>query len=305
MSHFSVAVFTQPGGKTVEELLAPFQENNMGDCPKMYLSFIDAEAEGRLEYQNESVEMVKTPDGRLLFSWDEAFRVSGSIGCFGGGTHRIPDGYHVVRVPFSEKYSSFDEFMQNWHGYSSRDSETGKYGYWENPNAKWDYWRIGGRCRGLVKAKKGTLGELAWEHTIGSDFYEDKESHFDSATIEELDFNPNLQAYNRALRFWEVAIEGKPLCDGEKMMDFRALYKREWYLKRYGDKETYAKTESSFSTFAVVTPDGKWYQQGDMGWWGVSSETHDEALDWLLHYKERFIDTVQPNWTLTVVDCHI
>lgn len=36
MSHFTVAVFSD-GSKTVEKLLAPYQENNMGDCPKEYL----------------------------------------------------------------------------------------------------------------------------------------------------------------------------------------------------------------------------------------------------------------------------
>jgi len=35
MSHFTVLVI----GKDVEEKLAPFQENNMDDCPKEYLKF--------------------------------------------------------------------------------------------------------------------------------------------------------------------------------------------------------------------------------------------------------------------------
>ena len=42
-----------------------------------------------------------------------------------------------------------------------------------------------------------------------------------------------------------------------------------------------------------------------MGWFGVSSETSDERLDWELHYKERFIDAAKPDWTITIVDCHI
>lgn len=58
--------------------------------------------------------------------------------------------------------------------------------------------------------------------------------------------------------------------------------------------------ESSFCTFAVLTPDGKWYQQGQ-----ASNECYDEDLDWILHYKERFIDQAKPDWALTVIDCHI
>ena len=38
MSHFAVAVISD-GTKTTEELLAPYQKNNMGDCPKEFLEF--------------------------------------------------------------------------------------------------------------------------------------------------------------------------------------------------------------------------------------------------------------------------
>lgn len=40
MSHFTVAVITEKGTeKEVDKLLAPYQENNMGDCPQEYLEF--------------------------------------------------------------------------------------------------------------------------------------------------------------------------------------------------------------------------------------------------------------------------
>ena len=37
MSHFTVMVI----GDNPEEQLAPYQENNMGDCPQEYLEFND------------------------------------------------------------------------------------------------------------------------------------------------------------------------------------------------------------------------------------------------------------------------
>lgn len=43
MSHFVVGVLTKDGRENVEELLAPFQENNMGDCPMEYMEFEIAE----------------------------------------------------------------------------------------------------------------------------------------------------------------------------------------------------------------------------------------------------------------------
>jgi hypothetical protein len=67
-------------------------------------------------------------------------------------------------------------------------------------------------------------------------------------------------------------------------------------------KEEYLNKTSVFSTFAVITPDGKWYEKGQMGWWAVVS---NEEEDWNEKYKERFIDTADSEWTLTIVDCHI
>ena len=51
-----------------------------------------------------------------------------------------------------------------------------------------------------------------------------------------------------------------------------------------------------FITFAVLTPDGEWEEQG--GSWGANP-------NWEKSYKERFIDTADPNLILTIVDCHI
>ena len=73
----------------------------------------------------------------------------------------------------------------------------------------------------------------------------------------------------------------------------------------YGDRETYAKYMSNFRTYAVITPDGKWYAEGNMGWFGCSSATPEEFKKWCEHYKEIFLDNADPKWILTIVDCHI
>ena len=43
-----------------------------------------------------------------------------------------------------------------------------------------------------------------------------------------------------------------------------------------------------------MTPDGEWHEQGEMGWWGLSSETDEEALGWLRGFRGRFLDTADP-----------
>lgn len=58
----------------------------------------------------------------------------------------------------------------------------------------------------------------------------------------------------------------------------------------------------NFMTFAVVLPNGRWYEEGSMGWWAMVSDQDD---NWRTNYKERFLDKADPDWILTIVDCHI
>jgi hypothetical protein len=111
--------------------------------------------------------------------------------------------------------------------------------------------------------------------------------------------------YNEALRYWELIVEGaKPKNEDETNQVKWNWYKPEYYTERYKDKETYAKCNSSFSMWAVVK-DGVWYEKGQMGWWAMSNETHDEALDWEMNFYDRFIKDLPEDTLITVVDCHI
>ena len=151
-----------------------------------------------------------------------------------------------------------------------------------NPKSKWDWWEVGGRWTGILKmggkpVSSGRFGDLTLSH-------DDKE------------------AYAYHLRFWDVVVDHQPAKPGE---DFTSFYRESYYREYYGDRETYARYQTQFSTYAVVTPDGVWHGKGEMGWWGCSSESADQAKDWEEHYKERFLDTADPDWVLTIVDCHI
>lgn len=168
----------------------------------------------------------------------------------------------------------------NCYEYDEKGNELSTY----NPDSKWDWYSIGGRWAGLLRTFNGCCN---------------------STLISDLNFEIDSEEYNKYLRFWEVVVDGDIIREDEDKEEFYNWYSKEWYIKTYHDKETYAKLSSSLSTYAVVTPDGVWHEKGKMGWWGISSETPEKALDWELHFKERFIDTAEPDWTATVVDCHI
>lgn len=252
MSHFAVAVFTKPNGKTVEELLAPYNE-----------------------------ELEVTP--YIAKTKEEALEEIAN---------------YVDEHP-EYKTMTDEEKIRDWFGYKKFDKD-GNPLITYNPNSKWDWYSIGGRFPGRLKAKNG-------EHGDRSAFNENPrvDGEFDSARVGDIDFSMDMDEYNKAIRYWEVVVEKQPLKDGEKEDDFFNWYRDGYYEEYYRDKETYAKICASCNTYAVVTPDGTWHEKGSMGWWGMSSETGDESLDWDLHYKERFIDTADPDWTITIVDCHI
>jgi hypothetical protein len=297
MSHFTVGVFMKEG-QTVEELLAPYQENNTGNCPKEYLRFYDVEEEYRKEYENNSVEMVKMPDGRLLYPWDKEFRVKGQFG-YGSNTHKVPENYERIQVKFKDKYSDFDTFMKDWAGYENKDPETGKYGYWENPNAKWDWYQIGGRWQGMLLVKDTAKADIGEVSLVVGKGHEDKTpapkgyKWVDSAKVKDIvwDKMQEITAKERE-KTWEEAMD----------KEYESIREAYFGVKPGMTKEEYLNKMSMFSTFAVITPDGKWYEKGQMGWWAVVS---NEEEDWDEKYKERFIDTADPEWTLTIVDCHI
>lgn len=163
MSHFTVLVI----GNNAEKQLAPFQENNMGDCPESYMTFHDRETECLEEYETKTRTMVVNPEGGYWDTFDNRFRVKGSFG-IGSSTYKVPDNYEKKEVPMKELYATFDEFMKEYHGYNERDEKTGKYGYWENPNAKWDWYELGGRWTGFFKVKRQKLNLLGTDKIFDS-----------------------------------------------------------------------------------------------------------------------------------------
>ena len=77
MSHFAVAVISRTP-EEVDSLLAPYQENNMGDCPSEYLEFVDVEEDERYAYENGYTEKVQAPDGRFFDKYDPQFKDTNS-----------------------------------------------------------------------------------------------------------------------------------------------------------------------------------------------------------------------------------
>jgi hypothetical protein len=387
MSHFSVLVI----GENPEKQLAPYQENNMGDCPKEYLKFEETDLEERRkEYKEETrqefycashsswgmeipkevfLTLAELPTNTELnvdinanpgdyFQKSKKYRgyyaLEGHKRCEGDqwfevleildtesvsrdycskGKIRIRKIDPPKKIPHSTVYRTFEDFMENWHG-DKVDPETGKYGYWRNPNTKWDWYSLGGRWTGFFKlranAGKFEVGCPGIMTPKASD------GHADQALKKDIDFTAKAEVrateagikYDAVMKYlgdlpvnktWDevVAAEGEdidkareiynaqPRCkvaaenaDIQKLIDYSSVdpftVSREVYITRARNKSTV--------TFAVIK-DGVWYERGSMGWWGVVSDEKDQDA-WALQVNTLIRDLPEDT-LLSVYDCHI
>lgn len=365
MSHFSVAVIVEYDkvlkdgevnkdifSKYVFSMLTPYQENNMGDCPKEYLTFNDIESEYLERFENEStvsfydksncssgskmsIENINIlnkckvgdivnlsiieKDGNSLIHYYEKgkkykvfhfedrdtlwIEVIGILPidksfydeniCFDGQI-TVKKIDPPVEISFKEKYKTFENFMSQYAGYMSRDIKFCKYGYWENPNAKWDSYVCGGRWSNLILLKSEN---------------EDKEERTFCCQIKDINFTGSKKDYDWHLRFWELCVDdAKPENESDRDILKQLFYTKKYYKDFYKDKETYAKSQSKFITHAVLKMEnGKpiWHESGSMGWFGCSSATIEEHNNWNVNYYDKFFKDENPENIIVIIDCHI
>ena len=55
--------------------------------------------------------------------------------------------------------------------------------------------------------------------------------------------------------------------------------------------------------FAFITPDGKWYERGEMGWWAVVTNEKSPD-DWDAEFY-KMVEKLDDDVIVTLVDCHI
>lgn len=334
MSHFAVLVV----GDDVEGQLAPYQENNMGDCPREYLEFNDVEAGIREKWETDTTTCIKMPDGRLLATNDEEFRIAGQIGT-NHTAYKVPSELKQAEVPLMKLYPDFDWYAQNYCGYH-KDETIGRYGYWENPNHKWDWYEIGGGFTGFFPLKPGVTGEVGDPSLMISHV---GVSYADRARLCDIDLerardeaekeaHVHFATWRRAFKATERAESWNEIQDricgtgvdfnGDKLADVRRVYNNQAALKKLNeldnqsflfmdvprelgyDEEAYVHRcrARALTTFAILK-DGMWYEKSSMGWFGV---TYDEKMtqeEWN-HNVAKLLNELSADTILTVVDCH-
>lgn len=278
MSHFTVAVVVpEPSEEAIAKALQPFHEYESTGIEDEHVVWVDEHDKMLAEYAGEDDEV-------------------------------------------KAKYPTFESYIIEYHGY--RDSNfhvdthleiegSRRFGRKTNPNAKWDWWVIGGRWSShwLVKgsdqpldvARKGDidtermiarqrekmLGLLKTYHELaaGRDFL--------SWTEVRKQLNDDIQAARAAYKAQPGINE---LNQGMGTFDCAVDY------FKHGNEAEYMKDleYQALSTYALLK-DGTWHSKGRMLYFGISVE---EADTWPQQWMDLF-NSVPDDHYIAVVDCHI
>jgi hypothetical protein len=129
---------------------------------------------------------------------------------------------------------------------------TGSYISTYNPDSKWDWWVIGGR----------------WQGDLDPDYdYEKDERNWETCDL----CNGTGDRKDLTPASWKKECGGCNGCHGKGT-------KIKWTLAPHEVGNIKLVSEIlDYVPFAIVTPDGRWHEKGNMGWWGIVS---DEQENW-------------------------
>lgn len=240
--------------------------------------------------------------------------------------HYVPEGFTEQEVPTST-VQTFAQFIESYYDYScaSLDNldleEEHKYGYYlvqndavtvidrTNPNAKWDWYQLGGRWDGLLISTSGESVNQA----IKSDVDFDAMYAIESQRAGELWDQVHAVVAGRQIPNWkEIQERHKNIDDARKEWHDHPVntdmhLANMWVsnIEHFDcPRETYCHNQAMqcMRCFAVIK-DGIWYEKGEMGWWGITTNEKDQTK-----WNEEFdalLKGLPDDTLLSVYDCHI
>lgn len=301
MSHFCVLVI----GDKVDDQLRPYHEFECTGVNDEYVQEIDNTEEARKDYE-------KHGDKEMSFlDW-------------------VKD-YYGSEVLAAGLNPDLEDTHKYWYVRLTADGEVDKVIRRTNPNAKWDWWVIGGRWTGFLKLRAGANGATGKPGVMTEPA---KPRYADIAAKQDVDFDGmrNEAAADAAERYDRIRSVIDPHLEGfitwEKMRDevhagdietarsayhaqalMRALSNAHIHLWDGPDeflmaRDAYiqAARDNALSPYAIVR-DGQWLARGKMGWFGFSDDHVDQEAWNREVYK--LLESLPNETPLTVVDCHI
>lgn len=260
MTHFSVAVISRKP-EDVEDLLASFDENLEVE------PYLCRTKEKLLEEERKSNSNFLDFILKNIDQYKEQF--DKYCDCENWDDDKVFENYlyKTYTCPL-EKLKEVGYFDEDGNEYNI-----------ENPNSKWDYYRVVGG----VPTKGGSKN---------------------FALVKNVQFYQENPENNKELsEYWDSIFLDREWTEEENNKFGFLRPKKSYMEERYGTKENFIKESNTFRTYAILTPDGKWHEPGEVGWFGTSSATAEDEKDFQDKYFEILKDYQDCYFTL--VNCHI
>lgn len=175
-----------------------------------------------------------------------------------------------------------------------------------NPNAKWDWYSIGGRWRYSLKVRKSA--EHIKDLDLMGDTIKDQKGKYirvDGAKIKDIKWNKILDKNKTPAalgKFWDDYVD-----PGLHKTEYPTEeYNAEYYLNKYKTKEQYVNLYSKFYTYALYDDiTEEWIEPGEVGWFGTNNSTIDSLKEYVNKFYEIIESPDYQDYWFIVVDCHI
>lgn len=320
MSHFTVLII----GENIEEQMARYEESTKNP---QFRTFVNTEKEDLIEYMTKTLKVVILPNGKKTTEYDQDYKVYDPKLFY--SKYVFPEGSITREEKFCEFFETFEEYKDKWCGSETRDAEMGEYGYWNNPESRWDWYSVGGRWTGFFKPKAGASGTLGRSGAFDN---KPRSGWVDSALIKDIDFEgmraENIKKANEDYDKLESVLKGRKVPSWTKILasvnddveKAREIYHSDPVKNDltaagiivFGDYEEEFKNsreeylEDAASRTAMpyaLVKDGKWYQKGEMGWFGISHDEKEQS-QWNDEVW-KLLNELPGDTLVTLLDCHI
>jgi len=228
-------------------------------------------------------------------------------------TDEVYENWNTMSDEEKKEYNNdIIKYASDYHGYNASYCNDNQLKFYDktNPNAKWDWWEVGGRFTGLMSDNNGnTDNDCLPKKDVNFSIYEKKlydelsEKYDKLVSIvnnrefphfmdlkEQYGLEKAREIYNSNDVIKEV--ENSDILDFfEKLEDILSY-----------DKETYLKNKAINVPYAIVY-DGKWYERGELGWWGIS-KNEQTLFDWKIEF-DKIWNSIPDDYWVTLIDYHI
>lgn len=192
MSHFAVMVIMgeKPTEASLTPILQPWHEFECTGTDDQFVQNVDILAQVQEEYAKATATLVvQRPDGSKVYAFSGGEYIA-ELRPFYDSMKRelnLPEGWAELRDEPAKDWEDFATWANGWYGMEIVEGDaqpdledTHKYGWCRvvngqvtelvdrtNPNKKWDWWVIGGRYGGRLRAKDASNAVLGRPGTFG------------------------------------------------------------------------------------------------------------------------------------------